>query len=275
MRPANPTWPGRPPFSSRVAPCYNRVAMLLAFLFACSAPPEETPPEMEELTWMMLRDFGTDELAGEAEYLAAWIDEEIEAAEVGYEVETPAMAYVEDLTFSENLELGNMSGGLVIKRVRGTLDAYAAVMTEVDQTFADDSYDKWERTLTNGSEAAWADHEDLVADDDIEKNGGFGIVLPYPSLRQYKWVTLERGEVIVSHAVIYEEGWADDSNGIVGGFTIEVLLPDGEDTIWLNCTWTQVISIVGDNPDFYTDQIIQGSTAVMAGTELYVSGPGE
>ncbi|MDP2315837.1 MAG: hypothetical protein Q8P41_23270 [Pseudomonadota bacterium] len=249
--------------------------MLLAFLFACSAPPEETPPEMEELTWMMLRDFGTDELAGEAEYLAAWIDEEIEAAEVGYEVETPAMAYVEDLTFSENLELGNMSGGLVIKRVRGTLDAYAAVMTEVDQTFADDSYDKWERTLTNGSEAAWADHEDLVADDDIEKNGGFGIVLPYPSLRQYKWVTLERGEVIVSHAVIYEEGWADDSNGIVGGFTIEVLLPDGEDTIWLNCTWTQVISIVGDNPDFYTDQIIQGSTAVMAGTELYVSGPGE
>ncbi|MDP2306060.1 MAG: hypothetical protein Q8P18_08530 [Pseudomonadota bacterium] len=248
--------------------------MLLApLLVACSSPPEATPPEMEELVWMLLRDFGTDDAVGEAEYLAAWIDEEIQSPEAGYAVETPATSYVEALEFSPNLELGNMSGGLVIRRVRGTLDQYAAVVTEPDQSFADSSYDKWERTIQNGSDAAWADHEALLADDEIEKNGGFGIVLPYPMLRNYRWVDLERGPAVLSHSVIYEEGWADESNGIVGGFTIEVLLPDGDDMIWLNCTWTQVISIVGDNDAFYTDQIIKGATDVMLGTELYVAGP--
>ncbi|MES2643681.1 MAG: hypothetical protein V4850_29615 [Myxococcota bacterium] len=250
--------------------------MLLALLLvACSNPPEETPPEMEELVWMLLRDFGTEDAVGEAEYLAAWMDEEIQSPEEGYAVETPATTYVEALEFSPNLELGNMSGGLVIRRVRGTLDAYMAVVPEPDQSFADSSYDRWDRTIANGSEAAWADREDLVADDAIEKNGGFGIVLPYPMLRQFRWVELERGPSVITHSVIYDEGWADESNGIVGGFTIEVLLPDGDDMLWLNCTWTQVISIVGDNPEFYTNQIINGSTDVMIGTELYVSGPEE
>jgi hypothetical protein len=212
------------------------VLLLSSLLAACSAPPDAPPPEMEELTWMMLRDFDSDAIVEETELLAAWIDREIASPEEGYRVETPATAYVEDLTFSPNLELGNMSGGLVIRRVRGTMAA----------------------TLT--------------ADDAIEKNGGFGIILPYPMSREFRRVELERGEVIVNRAVIYDEGWADESNGILGGFTIEVLIPDGDDTIWLNCTWTQVKTLLGDNDDFYTNQIIQGSTDVMIGTELHVAG---
>ena len=70
---------------------------------------------------MMLRDFDSDAIVEETELLAAWIDQEIASPEEGYRVETPATAYVEDLTFSPNLELGNMSGGLVIRRVRALL----------------------------------------------------------------------------------------------------------------------------------------------------------
>ncbi len=247
--------------------------MLVLLLVACSNPPEETPPDMEELVWMMLRDFEADAAVEEAELLASWIDEEIEAPEQGYVVETPAAAYVEALSFSPSLELGNMSGGLVIRRVRGSLDRYAAVIPEADQSFADDSYERWDRTIANGAESAWADHEDLLTDDAIEKEIPINAILPYPMARHYRWVALERGAAVISRSVIYEEGWANESSGILGGFTIEVLLPDGENMLWLNCTWTQVISIVGDNDEFYTNEIIAGSTDVMIGTELYVAGP--
>jgi hypothetical protein len=249
------------------------VLLLSSLLAACSAPPDAPPPEMEELTWMMLRDFDSDAIVEETELLAAWIDREIASPEEGYRVETPATAYVEDLTFSPNLELGNMSGGLVIRRVRGTMAAYAEAATEADQSFADSSYERWDRVIENGEGEAWVDGAaTLTADDAIEKNGGFGIILPYPMSREFRRVELERGEVIVNRAVIYDEGWADESNGILGGFTIEVLIPDGDDTIWLNCTWTQVKTLLGDNDDFYTNQIIQGSTDVMIGTELHVAG---
>ena len=244
-----------------------------SLLTACSAPPDATPPEMEELTWMMLRDLQDDAIVEETEFLADWIDQEIESPEEGYRVETPATSYVEDLEFSPNLELGNMSGGLVIRRVRGSMDAYAAAATEDDQSFADSTYERWDRVIANGEGEAWTGGADsLVADDAIEKNGGFGIILPYPMSREFRRIELERGEVVVNRAVIYEEGWADESNGILGGFTVEVWIPDGDDMIWLNCTWTQVKTILGDNDDFYTNQIIQGSTDVMIGTELHVAG---
>jgi hypothetical protein len=42
----------------------------------------------------------------------------------------------------------------------------------------------------------------------------------------------------------------------------------------MNATWTEVISVLGDaaTDTFYSDQIIDGSTAVMVGTEAYVNG---
>ncbi len=231
---------------------------------------------MEELTWMLLRDFGTTEAVEEGELLAAWIDGEIEDPDEGYALETPSADFVADLTFSENLELQNMSGAMVIRRVRGAIEQHAAVVPEPDQSFADSSYEAWTRSIANGSEQAWADHEDLVADDDIVKNGGFGVVLPYPMERHYRWVELERGACVMTRSVIYEEGWADEQNGILGGFTIEMWLPDGDGMVWMNATWTQVVSVVDEFADesFYTDQIINGSTEVMVGTELYVAGPG-
>lgn len=250
--------------------------MTLLLALGCSvSEPEEPPPDMQELTWMLLRDFGTAEGLEEAELLAAWVDEEIVDPEEGYAVETPPAEYIADFELSPNLELENMAGAMVIRRVRGTIDMHAAVVPEVDQSFADSSYERWERTIQNGDAERWADGDALLADDAIEKNGGFGIILPYPMLRDYRWVEMERGDVVMTRSVIYEEGWADEHNGILGGFTIELWLPDGDGMVWMNATWTQVKSILDEAADesFYRDQIINGSHEVMTGTELYVAGP--
>ncbi|MFN7143281.1 MAG: hypothetical protein ACK4YP_05850 [Myxococcota bacterium] len=249
---------------------------LLFVFLACADPSvEEPPPDMQELTWMLLRDFGTDAAVGEAELLAAWIDEAIDAPDEGYALTPPADAYIVDLSFSENLEVQNMAGALVIRRVRGTIDQHAAVVPEEDQSFADGSYERWDRRLVQGDAADWADGGRLVAEDDIEKNGGFGVILPYPMERDYLWIALERGAAVLTRSVIHEEGWADEQNGIYGGFTIEMWLPEEDGMIWMNATWTQVVSVVDEFAEdgFYTDQIIDGSTEVMVGTELYVAGP--
>jgi hypothetical protein len=252
------------------------VLALSLSLFACSQPAEETPPDMQELTWMLLRDFATDSAPGEADQLKDWIDGEIDAAEAGYVLDTPGSAYVDELTFSDNLELGQMAGAMVFARVTGTVDDYAAVVPEADQSFADSSYVKWDRSIANGSEDDYLAGGELVADDAIEQNEGFGVVLPYPMLRDYRWVDLASGTGQLTRSVIYEEGWADDdhTNGILGGFTIEAWYPDGDGMIWMNATWTEVISVLGDaaTDTFYSDQIIDGSTAVMVGTEAYVNG---
>lgn len=224
---------------------------------------------------MLLRDFGTDAATDEAALLADWVAGEIDAGEPGYALETPPLAYVEGLTFSENLEVELMAGALVMKRVRGGIDAYAATVPLVDQSFADPSYVKWERAIQNGDAERWADRGPLLADDAIEKNGGFGIVLPYPMERAFVWADLGPGASVVNRAVIYDEGWADENNGILGGFTVELWLPDGDDgMIWVNATWTQVITVLGDaaTEDFFVQQIIDGSTEAMAGTEAYVNG---
>jgi hypothetical protein len=249
--------------------------LLLALLFpACSDPTESTPPDMQELTWLLLRDFASDDAVTDADQLGEWIDGQMDTREDGYVLDTPGEAYVADLTFSENLELGNMSGALVFERVRGTVDDYAATVPEPDQSFCDDSYVKWDRTIANGSGDAYVAGDELVTDDDIEKNGGFGIILPYPMSRDYRWVDLERGRGQLTRSVIYEEGWADENDGIIGGFTIEAWYPDDDGMIWMNATWTQVVSVVDDfaTDTFYSDQIIAGSTEVMEGTELYVAG---
>jgi len=246
------------------------------FLLACSPPAEETPPSMQELLWALLRDFDTEAAVEEADALGQWMAGEGEAAESGYVVDTPASAYVDALTFSDNLELGNMSGGMWFQEVRGSVNQHAAVVPEADQTFADPTYDRWDRTIANGSETGYLAGEELIADDDIEKDGGFGIVLPYPMMRHYRWVELENGTGQITRSVIYEEGWTDDGqNGIIGGFTIEVWYPSGDEgMIWVNATWTQVISVVDEfvEDSFYTDAIINGSKDVMAGTEEHVVG---
>lgn len=252
---------------------------LLLVVFACApAAPEEPPPDMEELTWMLLRDFGTPAAEEEVELLAGWVAAEIDAGETGYVLEAPPADHVAELEVSENLDLERMAGALVMRRVRGGIDAYAATVPLPDQRFADDSYIRWDRALDNGDEASWAERGPLTAHDAVEKSAGFGIVLPYPMLREYAWVQASPGARVLNRAVIYDEGWADDNNGVLGGYTVELWLPDGDDgMIWLNATWTQVVTVLGEaaTEAFFVQQIIDGSTEAMVGTEAYVNGEAE
>jgi hypothetical protein len=251
------------------------VLILFATFVACSRPVKESPPDMDALCHSLVLDFGTDAEAEEFGYLADWVDDEIADPEPGYTLDLLTDDDIDGLDHSDLVDLSTMYGAVVIRRTLGTIDQHSAVVPEEDQSFADSSYDSWDRTIKAGTADDYLAGGDLLTDNAIVKTT-YGVTIPYPMQKEYHWLELDRGTVQVMRSIIYDDGWDDGgSNGVIGGFTIEMWIPNEDGGIdWLNATWTQVISSLGDlaSEDFLTNQIINGSTEVMEGTEAYVTG---
>jgi hypothetical protein len=151
------------------------------------------------------------------------------------------------------------------------MEMYTEVATEADQSFADDTYIKWDRTILEGSAEGLASGASIHTDNDIDKAGPFGVDIPYHAFKDYKWF----GDVLAARTWVPEEGWGEDgNNGIICGFTIELWFADGDSIVWYNGQWTQIASIVSGfgSPEFWADQFIQGTIDYMEGTEAHVLG---
>lgn len=252
------------------------MTLLSLVLFGCAPEAEPSPPDVNDLCRSLLRGFESDDVAADVELLGDWVDGVVDADEPGYELELLEAGDVAGLTFSEDLALAAMNGAVVPYRARGALDAYAAAATEPDQSFADDSYDRWDRTIVRGTAADYLDGAELGVEDEIEKTEFFK-TLPYRMVKDFRWVELERGTAQLMRSVIPEEGWDEDGkNGVIGGFTVEVWYPDGSDgTIWVNATWTAVETEVDDfvtDEDYWVETVMNGAREVMEGTEAHVNG---
>lgn len=246
---------------------------LFAGLTGCAEPVAESPPTMDDLCRSLLLAFDTVEAEEQGAQLAAWMDSFVDDAEPAYRLDALAASHVEGLEFSDAVDFDVVVGAAVIRLTRGSLDQHAAVVPEADQRFADTTYERWDRTITSGSANDYLDGGELVTDNQIVKSAPLGISLPYPMKKEYRWLDQRRMQIIRS--VIYEEGWGDDSNGVIGGFTMEAWVPSGDDhVIWLNATWSQIETILGAaaTDDFLIAQIIDGTTSYMEGTERYVAG---
>lgn len=248
---------------------------ILLLVQACAPAAEAPPPEVEAVCRDLLRQFDDDEVVESAELLAEWLDGVVDGEEDGYELGGLQEADVEGLEHSENVDLATMKGAVVARRSRGSLDAYAAVVPEADQSFADKSYEKWDRTLVEGTAEGYLAGEELRCADDVEKSV-LWLTIPYPLRKDYRWIETSRGTAQVMRTWIVEEGWADEKNGVVGGFTIEAWYPDGDDGIvWVNASWSQLVSVADDavtDEDFWIDTLIDGTRDYMEGTEAYVNG---
>lgn len=252
----------------------------LLLLLACGAEPKASPPDLQQMCQALLRDFDdADAVTADAELLAAWLDEAVLSEEEGYTLEPLTDADVAGLDHSADLALDLMDGAVVPYLARGGLDAYAAVVPEADQSFADDTYAQWDREIVRGTAEDYLAGGELGTDDDIVKDQ-LGVALPYRMVKDYRWVELERGPAQVMRTVVPDEGWDEDGkNGILGGFTIELWVPDEDgNLLWANASWTLLETVVDDfvtNEDFWIDQLIGGTRDYMIGTEAHVNGEDE
>lgn len=244
-------------------------------LVACAPgiAANDAPADLQSVTLRAIQDFGTD---GEAEHIAwlvEWLEKNIDSADDGYyfdHLEADDVSMIEHE--EDDVSWDRVVGAGVPARVHFSVDEYAAVVPESDQSFAEPStYSKWERKITSGSEAEFLAGGALGTNNDVEKTE-VGITIPYSMSKPYAWFD---GGVLAAQSVVPKPGYdKNDLNGIVVGFTIEIWVPDGDGAIWYNGSWSELKTQLDDvmTEDGALDLLIDGTRRYYWGTEEYVTG---
>lgn len=250
--------------------------MLLLLALACAPKPEVSPPSFDDLNVGALAHFHDDE--GEAyalglrdwllEHEAEWTAEDFPG---GYTLGKVGADELGSIEHDDEVDWNETLGAGVPLLVRGDIAGFAAAATEPDQIFADPkTYIRWDRTITEGSAAAFLDGEEMKTDNDIEKSLPLGLVLPYFAHKDFRWY----GDVLAAITWVPERAMADEQNGLVFGCTIEIWFEHDGQTYFYNGSWTQSVTVIGDEfpEDILVDQYIQGTIDYMEGIDAFVMG---
>jgi hypothetical protein len=255
----------------------GRAAVALVLIATGCAGPSEAPPRsFEELCADLLEEFGQDDEAAATTTveLVDWLEVNLDTAPDGY-----PLAYgtfdperVAHLSYEGDVDWSHTGGAIALTTAEGAVADYARISTEVDQSFADDTYLRWDRTIVVGTAEGFVDGESMGTYNEIEKSGPLGIVIPYPMQKDFAWF----GDTLVARTHVLDEGWGEDGrNGIRGGFTVEVWYdrPDGG-VGWVNASWTDMVTVVDDvvSEEFLIEELIKGTHDYFDGTEAHANG---
>jgi hypothetical protein len=251
-------------------------ALLVLSACASGKTDEPAPRSLEELCSDLLQEFQQDDAAAAdtTAELVDWLEENLDAAPLGYPLYYGTLdpERVAHLEYAGDIDWSHTGGAIALVTVEGTLADYARIATEADQSFADSTYLRWERTITEGTAEGFLAGEPMGTYNEIEKSGPLGIVIPYPMQKDFIWFD----GVLMARTHVLDEGWGDDGrNGIRGGFTVEVWYdrPDGG-VGWINASWTDMVTVVDDvvSEEFLIEELIKGTHDYFDGTEAHANG---
>lgn len=245
-----------------------------AFLFLVSAactgekPTEELPKSLEDLNFLILRDFEDDGLEAPVIELLARAGEEA-ALNEGMSIPGPDITQLDDMEFSDNADPEKLVGAALSTVVDGTLDAYAAVVPETDQRWNDPAtYPTWTRTLIEGNEADFLAGGWLRTENDIVKKAV--VEVPYPQREDYRWLDLDGTPALLSRGWLFKEGAGGAGTTAIAAFQVEIMVAEEDGIRWFLSSWTQVESIITDE-DFIRKELLKGLWACVDNTEAYAN----
>lgn len=244
----------------------------MILLAGCGPEAEESPKTLEELTQLALRDFWSDAAAEHVAGIEEWMAENVDNGVDGYYFEALPEEVVADIEHDAAIVWEECLGAAVVHRVDGTLADYAQVATEADQSFADPTYSRWERTIIEGTAEGFVGGEDMKTDNDVEKSYAT-VSIPYRMYKDFRWF----GETLAAVTWVPAAGYnAEGDNGIVGGFTVEIWVDDGGSVVWYNGQWSDLDTVLDPfiSPDGARDLLIDGTIDYMDGTAEHVADPG-
>ena len=251
--------------------CYHR--SVLTLLFACAPVTEQSPPTLEEMTRAGITDFWSDAEAGHVADLRAWLEENKDSETEGYYFEPLDPEVVAEIEHDDAVIWEECIGAGVVMRLDGTLDDYVAGAVEADQSFADFTYSEWTRCTLDGDIDGFVAGADLSTDNHVEKTN-LDITIPYDMYKDFRWF----GDTLASFTWVPRAGYNEvGDNGIVAGFTLEILYEDDEGVVWYNGQWSDLDTILDE---FMTEEgalnlLIDGTRDYMEGTEAHVLEGGE
>ncbi len=225
---------------------------------------------------MLLAAFESDDPTPLAQALADWLVVNADTQD-GFALDPiTADALVDMQPQPEATDVSRLVGIGVTHRVSATLDQHAAVVPEADQSFADPAtYNVWTRELTEGTASGFVSGGGLRTYNEIEKGGPFGVVIPYPMKKDYRWIELEQGPTCMFRSWETESGYSENGkNGLVAGFTVELWVPDPGGLIWYNASWAELITEIDGlvDDDYVVSEIIAGTVDYMDGTDAHAAG---
>ncbi len=252
-------------------------------LLACAPPAAEAPATMDELSVTLLREFEGEAPEETAQGLADWLLDHADEQD-GFTLADVTAEDVADMPYDGgedgDPDLTLQRGIAVTHRVVGTIAEHAAIVPEADQSFADPTYEIWDRSLAEGDEQGFLGGADMRTDNAIEKSGAFGVTIGYDLGKDYRWLTLDIGgaptDTLMFRSYELAPGWSDDhKNGLVYGWTIELWVPDPDgELIWYNASWCLLVTAVDGvfDEDFIIQSIIDGTLDYMDGTGAHATG---
>lgn len=265
------------------------VFMLLCGLVGCAKPPDAAPATVDELSSTLLREFEGDAPEETATELAAWLLDHVDEQD-GFSLADITADDVADMPYDGgedgDPDFSMQSGIGVTHRVIGTLDQHAAIVPEADQSFADPSYKKWSRSISEGDADSFVAGEDMRTDNLIEKQN-LTVVIPYALGKDYRWITIDIDgtptDTLMFRSYQLAPGWDQNDhsdppkhvNGLVYGWTIELWVPDPNgDLIWYNASWCQLVTILDGLgvDDMIVQSVIDGTIDYMDGTANHATG---
>lgn len=247
-------------------------AMLLLLLACTEIESDDAPPTLESQSLKTIQRFYEDDAAEQVATLIGLVNKEVTDEPHGFYFDALTPEDVDMFEHSDEAIWAHTTGCGVLAKMEGTVDQYAAVVPEADQSFPDPSYAFWTREITEGTAEGFVDGEPLDTWNSIQKSG-FAIDVAYDMDKDYRWY----GDTLAMVSLVPEGqqpvGISDTE--LVVGFTIELWYTLDDTLIWYNGSWTEIESPLDEDGveiEWWLDQLIAGTLDYYWGTQEHATG---
>lgn len=247
-------------------------ALLLAS--ACSKR-DTSPPELDDLCHALVRDFEDPDLvAPHVDLLSAWLDTDgresaawdgLLLTNLTQEDLTPPLPGDDDLSLHRGVATAAPSPF--------SIEAHAGLIVRSDQSWVDPgSFEVYDRVIVEGDPDGFAAGSGVLrTENDIVKNGGFGVQIPYTLTKDFRWVETEAGlRAIVARAWLEEPGCNENgSNCVNQSWGLEAFIAHEDETLRLYAVWLEVVTQADGllTEDGRISLIAKGNQDIIEGTD--------
>ena len=259
---------------------------MFLFIFACVAPKEPAPEDLEGLTRYLFSNWEDPiSVSDGMTNMAAWLAGEGQSTtsqEEGYLLAPLDEDILLGITYPTRIPLSDMAGAAVARNSIYSIDQHATVIVEEDQRWnAPSKYEKYERVFIqgNGQEFLEEDAEQIpyvihTDNDTIQER--LGVRIPYVLKKNYRWTTDHNGQrALLARSWVEEYGCSSEDgeggNCLELSFSVDLFYANEDNTTTrMTASWN-CLSLIIDIPfDFQVDQLVSGIIAVDDATDAHL-----
>lgn len=211
---------------------------------------DAAPEDMDGLVRFMFDNFEDPDMMKEGmSNLAVWLDTDgrsEEASDKGLLLADLTPEVVDGVNHPDE-DLTRCVGVAVAGASPYPVLDHAALIALEDQTWNDDSYATYARSFVDGDLDSFATGLGLLrTDNDIVKNGPFGVKIPYLLKKDFQWVPLDDEQsAVVARSWIEELSCGDGGdNCLHQSFSIDLWFGvSGEETLRMTAAWNDLVTV--------------------------------